>query len=30
LGMVLRGTLDEAGGDEVLVEALIRNADADQ
>jgi len=24
------GTLDEAGGDKVLVEALIRNADADQ
>ena len=30
LKTVLRDVLDEADGDEILVEALIRNADADQ
>jgi|AntDeeMetagen285_2_1112576.scaffolds.fasta_scaffold03887_2 hypothetical protein len=30
LKTVLRDMLDEADGDEILVEALVRNADADQ
>ena len=30
LKTVLRDVLDEADGDEILVEALVRNADADQ
>jgi len=29
-GTVLRNMLDETDGDEVLVEAIIRNADTDQ
>ncbi|WP_135829422.1 MULTISPECIES: hypothetical protein [Halobacteriales] len=30
LKTVLRDMLDEADGDEIVVEALVRNADADQ